>query len=1168
MIGLGRRAAVKTFTRNNNKSIQPRNGRQATTLRSPHARLRSLTLTSLTLLVSLLAILAFSTSSAFAETAWWKLNTTSTPTYLTPGSEAFVVVEASNLGDGPALGNARPIKLSTTLPAWLEPLAVEGFAGPSEHYNRRGVEGVEGVLGTMSSCTASFAVGQPVSCEYAESLPPFGTLELIIKVKVLANVPASSSSEASETTIEGGDTPGVYSRQKLLTGSSTPFGVEGYELVPESEGGAPDTQAGSHPFQLTNTLNLNEIAEAPPHYPFSVNPKSPELPKDLNIKLPQGLVGNANLLPQCNEVDFTSFVSGGFNLCPASAAVGVALITLNEPYNLGYTTKPEPIFNLTPAPGEPARFGFTVEGVPVVLDTSVRTGSDYGITVSVNNLTQVDDFVRSEATFWGVPGAASHDASRGWSCIANGIYVAEGAPEEACDKHEPSPKGFLTLPSSCTSQLQSGIEMDSWGNPGVFTLPQEYTLASGAGTALELTGCNKQSFEPSISVAPDGQAASTPSGLTVGVHVPQEISLSGAGIAASDVKDIDVMLPEGVTLNPSGADGLQACSDGLIGYLPGQSPASSPQLFTSGEQSCPNASKIGEVTIKTPLLSHELEGSVYLASQDENPFGSLIAMYIVAKDPVSGVLVKLPGEVKLNAGTGRIEASILNNPEVPFEEAKLHFFGGERAPLSSPAYCSGTAAHPGPYTTEASFTPWSGGAPVVSKSSFEITSGPNGTACPGASLPFSPSLTGGMTNINAGAFSPLTTTIGREDGQQNINQVQLKMPPGLSGILSGVPLCGEAQANAGTCGEASKIGSTIVSVGLGGDPYSVTGGRVYLTGPYQGAPFGLSIVNPAVAGPFNLGNVVVRAKIEVNPTTAALTVTTNSEAEGYAIPHILQGIPLQIKHINVTIERPGFTFNPTNCTPASITGSVSSFEGASSAVSVPFQVTNCATLKFAPKFSVSTPGHTSKVDGAGLTAKLSYPKAVQGTQADIKAVKVDLPKQLPSRLTTLQKACTAKQFETNPANCPKASKIGFAKVSTPLLPVPLEGPAIFVSHGGEAFPSLTMVLQGYGVTVDLVGTTYISHAGITSTTFKTVPDVPFNTFELTLGQGPYSALAANLPTKDKGNFCGQTLTMPTAFVAQNGLEIHESTKISVSGCPKVKKAGKKKKKAAKKKARK
>jgi hypothetical protein len=305
-------------------------------------------------------------------------------------------------------------------------------------------------------------------------------------------------------------------------------------------------------------------------------------------------------------------------------------------------------------------------------------------------------------------------------------------------------------------------------------------------------------------------------------------------------------------------------------------------------------------------------------------------------------------------------------------------------------------------------------------------------------------------------------------------------------------------------------------------------------------------VNPAVAGPFDLGKVVVRGKLEIDPYTAALTFTSNSESEGFAIPHILDGIPLQIKHINVTIDRPGFTFNPTNCSPMAITGSVGSAEGGSSKVQERFQVTNCASLKFAPKFSVSTSGRTSKANGASLSVKLSEPNAPQGTQANISKVKVDLPKQLPSRLTTLQKACTDAQFAADPAGCPAASKIGMATVTTPLLPVPLVGPAIFVSHGGEAFPSLTMVLQGYGVTVDLVGTTFISHAGITSTTFKTVPDVPFSTFQLTLPEGKYSALAAN------GNLCTSKLKMPTAFTSQNGLEIHQTTHVGVTGCPKAK----------------
>ncbi len=304
-------------------------------------------------------------------------------------------------------------------------------------------------------------------------------------------------------------------------------------------------------------------------------------------------------------------------------------------------------------------------------------------------------------------------------------------------------------------------------------------------------------------------------------------------------------------------------------------------------------------------------------------------------------------------------------------------------------------------------------------------------------------------------------------------------------------------------------------------------------------------MNPAVAGPFNLGKVVVRAKIEVDPHTAALTITTDDSGP-YEIPSILDGIPLQIKHVAVTIDKPGFTINPTSCNPTAVTGTISSTEGANAALNVPFQVTNCGSLAFAPKFAVSTSGKTSRANGASLTAKLSYPTAPQGTQADIAKVKVDLPKQLPSRLTTLQKACTNAQFEANPAGCPTASKIGYASVKTPLLPVPLTGPAIFVSHGGEAFPSLTLVLQGYGVTVDLSGATFISKAGVTSTTFNTVPDTPFNTFELTLPEGPYSALAAS------GNLCTSKLTMPTAFLAQNAAEIHESTPISVTGCAKAK----------------
>jgi hypothetical protein len=449
----------------------------------------------------------------------------------------------------------------------------------------------------------------------------------------------------------------------------------------------------------------------------------------------------------------------------------------------------------------------------------------------------------------------------------------------------------------------------------------------------------------------------------------------------------------------------------------------------------------------------------------------------------------------------------------------------------------------GAYTTTGTFTPWAENGTTESSSTFNITTGPNGSSCRNP-LPFNPALTAGTTSIQAGGFSPFTMTMSRPDGSQNLTAIKLRMPPGLLGTLATVKLCKEAQANAGTCGPESLIGHTTVSVGVGGDPYTVRGGEVFITEGYGGAPYGLSIVNPAKAGPFDLGKVIVRAKIEVDLITAALTVT--SDATGpYKIPTILDGIPLQIQHVNVSIDRPGFTFNPTNCSPLQIGGSLTSDQGAVQALAVPFQITNCAVLAFKPHLTAKTNGKTSRANGASLSVKLTYPAGPY--DANISKVKVDLPKQLPSRLTTLQKACPAKTFEANLAACPSASIVGHAKATTPVLPVGLEGPAYFVSHGGEEFPQLIIVLQGYGTTVHLVGSTFISKAGITSSTFKQVPDVPVGTFELTLPQGKFSALAAN------GNLCTtKKLAMPTSFVAQNGVVINTSTPIVPTGCAKHK----------------
>ncbi|HXB65891.1 MAG TPA: hypothetical protein VNV42_13565 [Solirubrobacteraceae bacterium] len=1080
---------------------------------------------------ALAALAAAASASAQPECAgcraWWHVNFQSLPAVLPPGGEAQVTVRAQNLGD--AESTESRIVLSDALP--------EGLTAQSVALYSQTVINEE----VAQQVGRAFCEVQPrkvvcnVPAVYASEA--YGFLEARIAVDVSED---ARSGEVERASVAGGG-PGASASRLIAVGRSTPFGVEGYELRAENADGTPDTQAGSHPFQLTTNIAIKQGADVE---------KPPAMVKDLRFNLPPGLIGNPTPFPQCPLAKFLDQAGEGENACPDNTVVGVASVDIasgeeDEASAFHQQTQNVPLVALVPSVGEPARFGFFVLGDPVYLDTSVRTGGDYGVTVTVPNITQTVSFISSSVTFWGVPGDPRHDSSRGWNCLHPGLLGGQ-PPCAASEQHNPPP--LLTLPSACTGPLHTTVEADSWKEEGVFSSTQEYTFQNQLGEPAGLDGCNQVPFTPSVRVTPDGQAGSTPTGLTVDEHVPQESSLNASGLAEADVKGLSVTLPEGVALNPAAADGLLACSMEEIA------------LQSREAGGCPEASKVATVKIKTPLLPNPLEGGAYLATQDTNPFGSLVGMYIEAYDPTSGIRAKAAGEVLENPVTGQLTAHFEGDPvfendpayandvaaqflpQTPFEDVELHFFGGDRAPLTTPALC-------GAYTTTGTFTPWSEGTTTESSSTFNIVSGPNGSPCSDP-LPFSPTLTAGTTSNQAGGFTPFVVTMGREDGEQSLQGIQLTMPLGMSGTLSNVKLCGEEQANAGTCGPESEIGETIVSVGVGGDPYTVKGGKVYITGPYKGAPFGLSIVNPAKAGPFNLGYVVVRAKIEVNEETAALTITTDNEGP-YKIPTIIDGIPLQIRHVNVNINRPGFTFNATNCSPLKITGTLTSAGGASSALSIPYQVTNCAVLAFKPKLEASTSGKSSRLDGTSLNVKLSYPAGPY--DANISKVKVELPKGLPSRLPTLQKACLSSVFESNPAACPAASVIGHATATTPVLPVPLSGPAYFVSHGGEAWPSLIIVLQGYGVTVHLVGTTLISKQGVTSSTFKTVPDVPVGSFELNLPAGPYSALTA------LGNLCKpKSLSMPTEFVGQNGALINTDTKIAVTGCGKVRKASHKK----------
>jgi hypothetical protein len=1010
-----------------------------------------------------------------------------------------------------------------------------------------------------------------------------------------------------------GDSAGSGESAGLLAAQGPPFGIKNFEVSFLNEDGTPDTQAGSHPYELVNNIEYNWHYVPMESNADSIYAREPAgTPRDYKIDLPPGLAGDPNATAKRCELN-QLFNETGFNVehheggCPPESMLGTFEVNW-DPHVFGYNGLRKALYNMLTPRGTALQLGTDYVGTDVFLDNTLLAGGDYPVQTTLEGVPAEAPVLRSRVTVSGVLTPCVRRGP-GQGKYGDVFCLKEAVAGQGEFEREPSAsKALLTLPTGCHGPLRSTIEIDSYEKPGEWAHAENVTR-NAAGTPVSLTGCSKLIFPPTISVKPDTTNASTSSGLTVSVHVPQNAAFNPAGLAESSLRDTTVALPQGVSINPAGAEGLQACSEGLAGFKgfsefnPNAEPGVEWNTFTPtlveqlqpGVSFCPDGSKIGTVKVKTPLLEHELEGTVYLASQNANPFGGLVAMYLVAEDPFSGSVIKLAGEVHLTA-TGQIVTTFKNTPDLPFENLELHFFGGERAPLATPSRC-------GTYTTTAVFTPWDGNGPVTSESSFNIEHGPGGGPCPGASLPFDPSLTGGATNVNAGAFSPFTLTMTRKNGEQNLQSAEAHLPPGLLGILSNIELCGEPQANLGECGPNSLIGETTVSVGVGNQPYTVSGGKFYLTGPYNGtgpcsvgqsgcAPFGITFEVPAKAGPFDLKRnsanpagedpcdcVIVRGKIEVDPITAAITITSNPPGTPYAIPTSIEGIPLEIQHVNAITTRSDFQFNPTNCNKMQVSGTIHSSEGSTDTIAVPFQVTNCAVLGFKPQFTVSTAGKTSRANGASLNVKLTYPKAPFGSQANIKSVKVDLPKQLPSRLTTLQKACPAKTFEANPAGCPADSIVGHATAITPLIPVPLTGPAYFVSYGGAKFPELVIVLQGYDVTLDLHGETFISKAGITSSTFHTVPDAPVGSFELNLPEGKYSALAAN------GNLCSATrtilvkkrvevrskgrtrivtrkvpktvsagLVMPTAFTAQNGAVIKQSTPIGVTGCAKHKKA--------------
>lgn len=1119
-------------------------------------------ITAVASFATVMAVFAIAAASASAAIRW-DAKSRSVATYLVPGKPGEFEVDATNVGTDPA----EEVTITDTLPAGMEINAVSlywsGFPEPATN------------LGALCPPPA----GQQVTC----GIPPFlagafGLIQPGQSVRLIIDVTVSSSLSEGPVVnkaIVEGDAAGETASSQTIVTPHPPFGITEFAAEPTErteetvvgENGVfvnlpydkPYSQAGAHPWAFTVkgefATEMVEVIDK-----SAINPSPTRDPKDIVINLAPGFLGNPMATPRCS----LTLVTSSSNQCPNDTQIGVARIREESGKELL-----APVVNVIPEAGQSAEFALenTVKiDTPLLTAHLVHTKQGYGFTVVSNNIPSLG-LSNFEVTVWGVPADASHDPMRGRFCRRTSPIEplkCEGGNVASGMERVP----FLTMPTDCAGGPEATtMRADSWQAPGNVS-EGEYSGYVEAQSGLPgATGCDLLRFDPTIEAHPNVLTADEPVELGIGVHVP--LSEAPESDATPQLRDTTVTLPEGMSISPGIVDGIQACDEFGPHGINITGPESEEESL-SGELQlapghCPDASTVGTAEAITPFLPIPVKGHVYLArpscgaageplcTEEDARDGKLYRLYLelggTGELAQTGVHFKVPLETHVNTATGQLTTTALGTPQAPFSELKIHLNGGPRAPIDNPATC-------GPAVTSADFTPWS--SPGITPQGFTMPGTPDATSSSffnvegcGSPPGLVPGFTAGTVLSQAGAFTPFTMNLSREDRQQFIKGIQIHTPPGLLGMLSSVPLCQEPQANAGTCPEVSKIGTTRVASGAGSHPFEIEG-NVYLTGAYAGAPFGLSVVTHVVAGPFNLGTVVVRGKINVDQTTSELTVTID-ESGSHALPQIFYGVPLRLKRITVNIDRPGFMFNPTNCgTTQKITAVVSGAQGAVTEVSSPFTVGGCRSLAFKPTFTVSTSGKTSRANGASLDTKLSYPKGSFGKQADVARVKVSLPRQLPSRLSTLQKACTAKVFDADPTSCPKASIVGIVRVTTPVLPVKLSGPVYFVSHGGESFPSLVIVLQGDGVRVDVIGTTFINEkTNVTSSTFKSVPDVPFETFELYLPEGKNSALAATAKLcKLRGK-----LKMPTELVAQNGAIIKKSTNIAVGGCLGKGKAG-------------
>jgi uncharacterized repeat protein (TIGR01451 family) len=952
--------------------------------------------------------------------------------------------------------------------------------------------------------------GPPVRCTFDTTVYPGQALKVRVPVNVAPDAPATVTNQAS---VSGGGAPGASaSTQTTISSDPAIFGLQRFTNSFLGVDGAPERRAGSHPYQVRVGVQFNTIS-----------PKgSPaENLRNVTVDLPAGLVINPQATPvRCTEAQLEA---GDVGRCPLASAVGFTRVTLNI---FGYATPTfiQPIYNMIPPQGRPASLAFSVGGgfgIFIHMLGRVRSDGTIGLSADTLDLPAVAEPSGITAELWGDPSDPSHDFVRG-KCIF-------GTVVPCTTEHSDTP--FLTMPSACSGPLSSTIRASSWQNPDHFVSATAHA-EDAAGNPVGVTGCDKLGFAPANESVMSTNQAGTGSGFDFNIDFPNNGLTSHTALAESSTKKAVVTLPEGVTINPSVGEGLGYCT-------PAQYQRET--VDSAFGEGCPADSKIGTVRGETPLVDEAVDGSVYLAQQDdaatttpgaENPFDTDIALYLVLKNPVLGVMVKRPVKVEPDPRTGQLVATLDDAPQLPISHFNFHFKEGARAALITPPAC-------GKYTTVAKFYPWSDPTdPRTVRSSFEITKGVGGGSCPSGGVPaFNPHFEAGAVNNNAGAFSPFNMRLTRADGEQDMTKFSSILPPGELGSLAGVGKCPDAAIEAAklktgrqeqaspSCPANSLIGHTFAGAGVG-DSLTYVKGQLYLGGPYKGDPLSVVSITPGVAGPFDAGAVVVRLALTLNSKTAEVEV---DGANSDPIPHILKGIVLKVRDLRVHVDRPNFTLNPTSCDPSTVRatlfgGYVDVFSPADDVpvdLSTRYQAASCLNLGYKPGLDLKLTGGTKRGGHPGLLA--TY-KARPG-DANTKGIVVRLPRSAFLDQAHIRTICTRVQFAAKA--CPPAAQYGYIKAFTPLLDEPLEGP-VWLRSSDHKLPDLVFDLHGL---VDVEVSTRIDSArGGIRASIEDAPDAPLNKVILKM-QGGKKGLIVN-----SRNLCGAISRANAEFEGQNGKE--------------------------------